>query len=229
MTNHFDVFTPRVTEYENEENTKIHLIVEEPRWDSSTSEYSERETQILNDQGKNSIPATASRKPVYVSAVVSYSLANVATDVIDYDNLATALESQIQISIVLIDMVRKPSVEPIVLSKRWGITPEKTQKTIQATTQRGIRTMLHPSLSRQLRMNDRNLYYYCLAHPVFSDMMIASKCPEGATDVHKYMPQTLDGQELSQWHPEVKHMRPCSCCLLGMKSCQFLYATMPNR
>ena len=55
-----------------------------------------------------------------------------------------------------------------------GHYSEKAQKTIQATTQRGIQTMVHPLLSRQFRTNDRNLHYHCLAHPVFSDTMFAS-------------------------------------------------------
>ena len=80
--------------------------------------------------------------PVYVSTVASYSLAYDATDVMDNDNIATALSAQIQTSIALIGMVRKLSFEPIVSAKRWGITPEKASKTIQATTWRGIRTML---------------------------------------------------------------------------------------
>ena len=66
----------------------------------------------------------------------------------DNDNLATAMEAQIQISIALIGMVGKPSIDPIVLAKRWGSTPEKAQETIQATTEKGIRTMLHSLLSR---------------------------------------------------------------------------------
>ena len=148
--------------------------MEEPPWDPSTSEYSERETQMLDYQGQISIPATATRGPVYVSTVISYSLAYDATDVMDNDNHATTLEAQIQISIVLIGTSRKPSIDPIVLAKRWGIAPEKAQKTIQATTQRGIRTMLHPSLSRQFRMNDQNFQYHRLAHPVFSDMMFVN-------------------------------------------------------
>mgnify|MGYP006186246423 CR=1 FL=1 len=134
----------------------------------------QKETRMLDHQGQISIPATVARGPVFVSAVVSYSLAYDAADVMDNDNLATALSVQIQISLVLIGMVRKPSVEPIVLAKRWGITPEKAQKTIQATTQRGIRTMLHPLLSRRFRTNDRNLLYHQLAHPVFSDTMFTS-------------------------------------------------------
>ena len=41
--------------------------------------------------------------------------------------------AKIQISIVLINMVRKPSMEPIVLALRWGITPVIAQKTIKGT------------------------------------------------------------------------------------------------
>ena len=130
---------------------------------------------MLDHWAQISIPATAGRGPVFVITVVSYSLAYDATDVMDNNNVVTALESQIQISAVLTGMVRKQSVEPIVLAKRWGITPEKAQKTIQATTQRGIRTMLYTSLSRRFRINDQNLCYHCLAHPVFSDMMFANK------------------------------------------------------
>ena len=111
---------------------------------------------------------------VYISAVISYSLVYDATDVMDNDNLATVFTAQIQVSIVMKGMVRKLSVEPIVLTKRWGINPEKAQKTIQATTQRGIRTMLHPSLLRWIRKKNHNLHYHHLAHPVFSGMMFAS-------------------------------------------------------
>ena len=103
---------------------------------------------MTNHQGQISIPATAAREPVFVSAIVSYLLAYDAANVMDNDNVAIALESQIQISIALIGAVRKPLIDLIVLAKQWGITPEKAQKTIQATTQRGIRTMLHPLLSR---------------------------------------------------------------------------------
>ena len=71
-----------------------------------------------------------------------------AADVMDNDNLATDLLAQIQISIALIGMVRKQSGESIILAKRWDITTEKAQKSIQATRHRGIRTMFHPLLLR---------------------------------------------------------------------------------
>ena len=81
---------------------------------------------------------------------------------------------QIQVSMALIGMVRKSSVDPRVLAKWWGITPEKVQKTIQATAQRRIRTILLLFWSGWSRTNVKNLSYHHLAHPVFSDMTFAS-------------------------------------------------------
>ena len=74
VTSYFDVYYPSVTEYENDDIPKIYLTAEEPP-DPSTNEYSERETQMINHQGQISILATAARRPVFVSAVVSHSLA----------------------------------------------------------------------------------------------------------------------------------------------------------
>ena len=135
MTNYFDVYSLSFAEYDNEDISKIHLTVEETPWDPSTSEYSNRETCMLDHQDQINIPARVTKGPIFVSTAVSYSLAYIAADVMDNDRLEPVLPAQIQISIALIDTVRKLSVEPIVLVKRWGITPEKAQKTMQATPQ----------------------------------------------------------------------------------------------
>ena len=83
---------------------------------------------MSDHQGRISIPAAAARRPVYVSVVISYSLAYDVADVMGNDNLTTSLSAMIQISTVLIGMVRKPSIEPIVLAKRCSITPEKLRR-----------------------------------------------------------------------------------------------------
>ena len=64
---------------------------------------------MLDHQGQISILATEARGPAYVSTIISYD----ATDIMDNDNLATALSDQIQISIALIGTVRKLSVQPM--------------------------------------------------------------------------------------------------------------------
>ena len=48
--------------------------------------------------------------------------------------------------------------------------------------------MLHPSLSRQFRMNDRNLSYFGIAFSVFSDTMFASKLPRMSNQSQVYAP-----------------------------------------
>ena len=73
---------------------------------------------MLDNRNQIGIHAKVKSGQLYVSTVISYSLIYDAADVMDNDNLATALSAQIQISIVLISTVRKPSVEPIILAKR---------------------------------------------------------------------------------------------------------------
>ena len=117
------MFSPNLAEYENEDIPKIHLTAEESPWDPSTNEYSEQKFRMLDHQGQISIPTTVKRGPVFVSTIVSYSLAYDAADVMDNDNFATALEAQIHISIALIGMVRKPSIDPNSLGKVMGHCP----------------------------------------------------------------------------------------------------------
>ena len=157
VTSYFDVDSPIIADYENVDIPKIHLTAEEPPWDPSMNEYSERETNMLDHQGHISIPATAARGSVFV---MQFSHTHWLTMLLMLW-IMTILQLHLQ------PRFRKPSVEPIVLAKRWGITPEKAQKTIQATSQRGIMTILYPSLSRRFRIFGRNLRYCLLASCIF--------------------------------------------------------------
>ena len=75
---------------------------------------------MSGQQGQIILPDRAAYGPVYVSTVILYSLAYDAIDVMDNNNLATALTAQVKVSIALIGKVRKLSIEPIVLAKQWG-------------------------------------------------------------------------------------------------------------
>ena len=65
---------------------------------------------------------------VFISAVISYSLAYDAIDAINDDSFATALTAH-KITVLLIGMVRKQSIGPIILSKQKG-TLGKAQTTV---------------------------------------------------------------------------------------------------
>ena len=106
VTSYFDVYSPSITEYENEDFPKTQLTADKPPWDPPTCDYSEREYQMLDHQGQFIIPVTMARGPVFVSTVVSCSVAYDDDNVMDNDNLVNTLEAQIQISAVLIGTVR---------------------------------------------------------------------------------------------------------------------------
>ena len=48
------------------------------------------------------------------------------------------------------------------LAGNWKIGPEIAKKTLKATTQRGIRTMLTPTLDRRIKLNHKMLRYFRL-------------------------------------------------------------------
>ena len=57
------------------------------------------------------------------------------------------------------------------LYQKWLISPEAARRTVQHTTQRGIRTILHPSLLQQFKTNDLALRYNRLQHSFFTNTM----------------------------------------------------------
>ena len=104
------MYSPCIAEYNNEDIPQIHL----------TADGIHQQKNIKNVRLVCQIilPVTVARGPVFISAVISYSLTYDAVDVTDDDNLATALSAQFQINIMLVSMVQKPLV-PTVLAKQW--------------------------------------------------------------------------------------------------------------
>ena len=68
---------------------------------------------------------------------------------------------------------RSDSVDTVTLARKWGIGLPAAKKTLGGTTQRGVRTMIYPSLSRRFWTNDRQLRYRRLGIECFNDTLIA--------------------------------------------------------
>jgi hypothetical protein len=49
------------------------------------------------------------------------------------------------------------AINPDTLTEKWLVLPEVAGRTLERTTQRGVRTISNPSLSRRFRTNDRQL------------------------------------------------------------------------
>eukprot|EP00978_Attheya_sp_CCMP212_P004008 scaffold8551_cov59-Attheya_sp.AAC.3 len=55
----------------------------------------------------------------------------------------------------------------------WEIGLKTAEKTVEVTTQRGIKTLDNPMLNRMFRTNDRNLRYRCLGVDMYTDTLFA--------------------------------------------------------
>ena len=75
-------------------------------------------------------------------------------------NLENFLTDHIIVSSVGVQAsTRMQPIEPTGIAVKWGIGLEASRRTFECTTQRGLRTVLHPSLSRRFRKNDRQFQY----------------------------------------------------------------------
>ena len=95
-------------------------------------------------------------------------------DAINDDNYATMLESfvsTLSLQVAQDNTKNVWGIDHFVLAKKWGILPKKTFNTIHHTTHHGV---LHPSLSRQLRMKDHQLWYRRLPHNLYNDTLFAT-------------------------------------------------------
>ena len=68
---------------------------------------------------------------------------------------------------------RHDGVDATTLERNWGIGLHAAKETLKVTTQRGVQTMVHPSLSRRFQTNDCQLRYRRLGIECFTDTLIA--------------------------------------------------------
>jgi hypothetical protein len=81
-------------------------------------------------------------------------------------------------------------MKPKRLVRNWGIDLTTARRTIEVTTQRGNRTVWHPKLSRQFRMNDRQLRYRRLGIDCSTDTRISNS--HSLTPQQHVCPNILD-------------------------------------
>ena len=89
-------------------------------------------------------------------------------------NLENVLIAHIIVSSVVVQAsTYMETTEPTDPAAKWGIGLEAAHCTLECTTLRGIRTVLHPSLSRRFQTNDRQLRYRRLGHDIFGVTFLA--------------------------------------------------------
>jgi hypothetical protein len=80
----------------------------------------------------------------------------------------------LDISLVKSEMRDKAGVDVATLAKKWGIGLEAAKMMCIVTTQRGVRGMIRPSLTKRYKTNDRQLRYRRFPVTMYTDTMFST-------------------------------------------------------
>jgi len=163
VTHYFPCRKPTKSEYEHSDLSKrIELTAESPTWDPKTDRFDQQESNCVPPEeiirtklNREATVMAIETRSAYVSALQSFP------DEYDYleNELGMALSGNAKTIDVRIKAVhsgkRRDGVSAQDLAKNWCITLEAAQRTLDATTQRGVRTRLHELLSRRFTTNER--------------------------------------------------------------------------
>ena len=175
VTSFLPVSRPTLADWDSQNYPRITLTSEHLPWDPSDAEFSNQEDRMTNHNGELIYrDPFDTHSPLIIAALSSDStpLADITND----DNLGNVLESHVQVSAVHSGTVSSKQGKPVdaqQLAKRCNIPLDRARHTIRRTTQRGVRTVAHPTLSRRFPTNDRMLRYSRLPHDLFTDTKIA--------------------------------------------------------
>ena len=191
VTLHLTVMPLTRDEFEHHGCNRIELISRDLTWDPSTDIYEDQENAMMDFQGDIVRPGIIDRGTLMVINYITVSTCLDAADVLSDDNFGNVLQSNVNVSHVKVfnthnlsrldstpslgnvQSIKGKQVNSETFSKRWNIDQRKALNTVKKTTQRGVRTYLHPSLTRSFPKNDRMMGYKRLPHPVFDNTLAA--------------------------------------------------------
>jgi hypothetical protein len=80
----------------------------------------------------------------------------------------------LNVSLVKSEMRDKGGIDAATLANNWDIGIEAAKRTRLVTTQRGIRRMIYPSLTKTYNTNDRQIRYHRLPVMMYTDTMYST-------------------------------------------------------
>ena len=92
-----------------------------------------------------------------------------------YSDFLKALQNNNVVEVEVCSLVaeKKLRMTPEDLATKWCISLPAAKKTLKCTTQRGVRTYVHPFLNRRFQTNDRAFRYRRLKTDLYTDTMFA--------------------------------------------------------
>ena len=168
IISYFPTRKPSLREFDTATD-RYELTYETPQWDPSSPAFAAQEA---NANGLMGLPhATGDGRTISRCDMVPRGSPIDQTPISIYLSDAPFLASQNTLAATKTRYRR--TIDPATLAARWGIGIETARRTIESTTQRGVRTVAHPSLSRRFRTNDRQLRYRRLSTEIYADTLVS--------------------------------------------------------
>jgi transposase len=149
--------------------THIELTAETPTWDPNSDWFQNQEESMLDHtmQLRHDMKRSwrKDRHILSLNVIKDLAFVNALTS-----NVKVMLKSNRNVSVVKSGN-KLPSVTATTLAKRWNIGLKSSLRTLEGTTQKTIRSLQHPMLSRRFKTNDRQFRYRRIPHTMFTDTL----------------------------------------------------------
>jgi hypothetical protein len=161
LTSLLNVRSTTINEFNSHDYLRLHLTSETLTWDPTTDLYEQQEHAMMDYSG-NIVHDAAIRGPKLILNELQ-SLTTDPADLMHDCNFHQVLTSHVVVSSVNaslsghVQLCKTAPIDFMTLAGRWMITPDCAKKTVQRTTQGGVRTCLNPTLARRFPTNDRML------------------------------------------------------------------------
>jgi hypothetical protein len=161
--------TRKPTQEEFDTCDRYELTYESPVYDPSGSSYAEQESAMMDSRGQLKVaedkhPLRRQICPVHMAETFSDTTIKLQALSLTLDNSSLLQEMtshvhiyEVNMSSLTDDMRDGGGVDVATLAKNFGIGIEVAKRKRLVTTQRGVKRMIHPSLSVRFRTNDRQL------------------------------------------------------------------------
>jgi hypothetical protein len=186
----FPTFKPSQIEFETCD--RYELTYESPEYDPSATTFHDQEAGMVDSWGNLKVSGdfhpkrrqfcSLRQREAEVKLLISkYSDTSDKlqdlSPVLDDGTLLAELDNSttnLNVSLVKSEMRDNTGVDSATFANNWGIGIQAVKRTRLVTTQRGIRRMIHPSLTKRYKTNDRQIRYRRLPVTMYTDAMYST-------------------------------------------------------
>ena len=178
VTSYLPVHVPSMEDWISNKYPRYELTNEQLDWDPCDDSFQQQEDAMTDVHGQLAERHVSRGRGLHSNTLnISYTSSVPVADISQDDNLSTVLLNKVQMQVSAVSggvkSTSHKNVDAQSLARRWSIPLHRAKNTVQMTTQRGIRSVLHPSINVRRPTNDRMLRYPRMPHDVMTDTLIA--------------------------------------------------------